>query len=457
MLSRELGFGASWKMLTQERGWLKPLCVLALVGWIPILGQIAVLGYALEWARFTAWGIDTAPRQRGIDIGRILATGGRAFLVLLLMGIVARVVLAVLGFGDMAVLGSFLVMGLGTALDSIVEGVSMFSAWGVLMGAVLLLLGTFLTAAMMRATLYDSFGAGWRVDRLFQMIGRDPIGFLKTWLVSFIGGVICAVYAGVMALVGGVAALGGIAAIVSGGHGVHLGYSEYGLQRLLAWGAGPFMLLVLIVIAAVFVYGVISIAMQLVAVNAMGQWFCRFEVGRWGLSGDPLPDGVPVRPESDGAWSPNGGAPTRPAGDAAASGSAATGAADAASYWDNDDPVVPASPHEPASPVVPASASVPERPAAPAAPAVPQADASEGAAGPAAPDGHADVPAADATAPAAPIPGSDSAAVTTPIDPAPDAGAPVRDAEEGDTGDGAPCGDDGKPRGPIPLGPISEE
>ena len=193
---------------------------------------------------------------------------------------------------------------------------------------------------MMRTTLYDSFGAGWRVDRLFQMIGRDPLGFLKAWFVSFIGGAVCVAYTVLMAMVGSVIALGGIAAVVSTGYAYHYGHAEYALQQLLAWGAGPFMLLVLLVIAAIFVYGVISVAMQLVAVNAMGQWFCRFEVNRWGVSAAPLPDGVPVRPDGGNTWSPNGGAPTRPAGGA---GSGA-GATDAGSYWDNDDPVPPVAP-----------------------------------------------------------------------------------------------------------------
>ena len=76
---------------------------------------------------------------------------------------------------------------------------------------------------MMRTTLYDSFGAGWRVDRLFQMIGRDPLGFLKAWFVSFIGGAVCVAYTVLMAMVGSVIALGGIAAVVSTGYAYHYG------------------------------------------------------------------------------------------------------------------------------------------------------------------------------------------------------------------------------------------
>ncbi len=42
-----------------------------------------------------------------------------------------------------------------------------------------------------------------------------------------------------------------------------------------------------------FVGNVISTAMNLVSVNAMGQWFARFDVNRWVVSSAPLPDDVP--------------------------------------------------------------------------------------------------------------------------------------------------------------------
>ena len=44
MYAQQLGFVSSWKMLTRDKGWIKPLLILTLVGWIPILGQIAILG-----------------------------------------------------------------------------------------------------------------------------------------------------------------------------------------------------------------------------------------------------------------------------------------------------------------------------------------------------------------------------------------------------------------------------
>ena len=340
MLSRELGFSTSWRMLTHERGWIIPLCLLALVGWIPILGQIAVFGYAYEWARFTAWGIDTAPKRRNVDYGKVLATGGRAFLVFLLMGMIVRFALAVFGFSRIDRLMRFLPMGSGLSAAPIVDGITELSLWGVIALAVGLVLGTFLMAAMMRATLYDSFAAGWRVDRLFQMIARDPGGFLKTWLVSLAGGALSIVYTLATTALGGALAFGGFVSYARhGGIAFHLGHGGYPLEQLSSWGAGPIIFAVLLLIAAAFFYGVVCIAMQMVAINAMGQWFCRFEVARWGVSADPLPEGVPA---DRGGFSSRGGAGTAPVppgsaqGDDARAGAAPT---EGGSYWDDDSPV----------------------------------------------------------------------------------------------------------------------
>ena len=75
MQSRRLGFVASWNMLTGERGWYKPIVVLALLSWVPFLGTIALLGYAYEWARLAAWGVDCAPRRQGVDYLKLLKKG----------------------------------------------------------------------------------------------------------------------------------------------------------------------------------------------------------------------------------------------------------------------------------------------------------------------------------------------------------------------------------------------
>lgn len=293
MYAQQLGFASSWKMLTRDKGWIKPMLVLTLVGVIPILGQIAIFGYGLEWARLTAWGVDAAPKQRGVAYGKLLSTGGIAFLIMLSMSIVLGII-DVLLFGGWYPLLWF-PLGTGILSGSLSEAfVGLAGGSSVLLGIVILvvnlLMGTFTTAAMMRATIYDSFGAGWRVDRLFQMIGRDPGGFLHVYVVSLIGGVIGTAYSALVTLLGGAFLFGGAMSFVIG---AGTRGSNYINHLIFDMGPGILVIGVICVIAVIFIGAVIGTVTQLISINAAGQWFCRFEVGRWGVSSAPLPDGVP--------------------------------------------------------------------------------------------------------------------------------------------------------------------
>ncbi|EEA89555.1 hypothetical protein COLSTE_02273 [Collinsella stercoris DSM 13279] len=308
MYAQNLGFMSSWHMLTRDKGWVKPVLVLTLVGWIPILGQIVLMGYGLEWARLTAWGVDAAPKQRGVDYGKVFSTGGRAFLVSLSLGFVIALVLQVVFPGSLYML--FTGLTAGNAV-SVATAMASGAAMSILTMVVSIAMGTFLQAATLRATLYDSFSAGWRLDRLFQMIGRDFGGFLKVLLVTLIGGAISGVYAFVVSLVLMLVVMGGVMSATAfvGLSGSYMNGWHFLLEQLLRIGAGPLLLFIVVVIALAFVGSAISTAMSLVSMNAMGQWFCRFDVHRWGVSADPLPSDVPHR---GGASDSGMGAPVNP-------------------------------------------------------------------------------------------------------------------------------------------------
>ena len=99
-----------------------------------------------------------------------------------------------------------------------------------------------------------------------------------------------------MFVLSGAVVAGGLLAFLMGSpHLIGHVSGEYLISRALSMGIGPIALIVVLAVVVLFIYGIISVAMQLVAMNAAGQWFCRFEVGRWGVSADPLPDGVPVK------------------------------------------------------------------------------------------------------------------------------------------------------------------
>ena len=88
METKSFGLLASWRTLTSSQGWWKPIALLTLVSWIPIAGQIAVMGCALEWGRFAAWGSNEPPRWESINYSKLLKTGARAFIIQVLMAIV---------------------------------------------------------------------------------------------------------------------------------------------------------------------------------------------------------------------------------------------------------------------------------------------------------------------------------------------------------------------------------
>lgn len=289
MYAQQLGFMTSWKMLTRDKGWIKPVMVLALVGWVPILGQIALLGYGLEWARLTAWGVDAAPKQRGVDYGKVLATGGIAFLISLTMGLALAAVNLMLtgGWYSAALFPAAVSLFTGSLIDVARES-SAFTA--LVMLVIDSLMGTFTAAAMMRATLYDGFSAGWRLDRLFQMIGRDVKGFGRLYLISLAGNLINAAYSLLAAALGSVAVFGGVMGLAMG---VRANGSEMVGRMLMSVGPGVVVVGVVAFLAIAFAGAIISASVQLVFLNATGQWFCRFEVSRWGVSSAPLPEGVP--------------------------------------------------------------------------------------------------------------------------------------------------------------------
>lgn len=384
MNAQNLGFMSSWHMLTRDKGWVKPVLVLTLVGWIPILGQIVLMGYGLEWARLTAWGVDAAPKQRGVDYGKVLSTGGRAFLVSLSLGFVIALVLQVVFPGSLYML--FTGLTAGNAV-SVATAMASGAAMSILTMVASIAMGTFLQAATLRATLYDSFSAGWRLNRLFQMIGRDFGGFLKVLLVTLIGGAISGVYAFVVSLVLMLVVMGGVMSATAfvGLSGSYMNGWHFLLEQLLRIGAGPLLLFIVVVIALAFVGSAISTAMSLLSMNAMGQWFCRFDVHRWGVSADPLPSDVPHR---GGASDSGMGAPVNPtASDASTaqpgsngndfaqsaswsqSGSQAATTTDSAACGSCAAPVQPAAPVEPVAPVESAQTADAEGPAeAPVAP-----------------------------------------------------------------------------------------
>ena len=265
---RDRYFARSWALLTRDRGWVKPVLMMTVALLVPAAGILGVLGYALEWARLTAWNVNAAPKQRGVAVGECIRSGWRAFLVTLVWGIVSGVVVGVLS--SLPLLGALFA-----------------GAWVVLsFGYVAVVM-----AATLRATIYQRFGAGMRIQTIWQMVRHDPAGLARVAGMLLAGAAVAWVAELIVCMVTMAAVMPQLLWIVR----LVSGTSLYMMSDLAA-GAMALDLIASLVsalgpalVVLVLVGGFIAVVVCLLAFTAVGLWFRQFDVASWGRDEDPLP------------------------------------------------------------------------------------------------------------------------------------------------------------------------
>lgn len=311
---RDRYFARSWALLTRDRGWIKPVLVMTVALLVPIVGWLGVLGYIYEWARLTAWGVNAAPKQKGVRVGECIKSGARVFVVLLAWGVVIGLV--------------------GSVLDIVpLIGPLLSFAWTIFS----LFLGMLVAAAALRATIYQKLGAGFRIDKLRQMASHDPSGLIRIAAIEVVAYILAGMVMSVVVLVLFASILPELIYMANSLSAYGYVMSESMQSRLVI----QFVLRVLgaigptLVILA-FVGSLFAVVVLMVCVTAVGLWMRQFNVAAWGRDEDPLP---PFVTDPRDASAPQGAAPTRPDDPAAAApfeGAAAPEASDA--------PATPAAP-----------------------------------------------------------------------------------------------------------------
>lgn len=282
-------FSRAWAMLTQEKGWWKPVALCALASLVPIVGPLAVFGYCLEWARRVAWGSTEAP-SRHVKVGQLIKSGWRGAVVFLGWNIVAAFVGGILG--NLPWVGELLSF-----------------AWGVFM----IFVGMLVMVAAVRATVYQNFKAGYRAPTLWQMGSHDPWGLLRVWLISLVAGVIVVVVAlflFVPAAIGSIGFFMDLGDYVSGGYGYYITEAEEARLALEVVGYlfQQFRPAILITAVLALVSGVF---VNLLSYCGVALWLRQFNVPTWGRDEDPLPEPVvPEAPAADVPVPPVAGMPT---------------------------------------------------------------------------------------------------------------------------------------------------
>ena len=280
----------SWDMLTRDKGWIKVILLLALASFVPFVGLIGLVGYGLEWARLTAWGIDSSPKQRGVRIGECLASGWRALVVTFVW---------------------MFVWMLAVGIVNSIADVLLPDALASLIGSLLVLAQLFyilvVYVAVLRAAIYTKISAGLNPSRVLEMVKRAPGDLFFFVLIPIVGGLIVSAIWIFFMLLGGVSVLPEIIKMARAATG---SFDDAMFIRHLTA-----MLRIVMPIAAIAGYlsSVVNAATSLLSYNAVGLWMRQFDVARWGGPSDPLPQAASlptstVPPTTPGA---GGGYPTQ--------------------------------------------------------------------------------------------------------------------------------------------------
>lgn len=260
----------SWRMLTRVPGWIKPVLLLSLAAFVPIFGPLALLGYTLEWARLTAWGIDSSPKQAGVDIWACIAVGWRAFLVSVCWALPYALVVGILrSLGGNGVVGdvlSFLITLVGVFVSIVIM------------------------VACLRATIYQQFTAGLGLGRIIEMVDADPKGILRIAGISLFASVIIMVVSGIIMTLGTMAATPVIIDVIG-----EVAYVDTPAEAGKAIGEIFAVLGPAFAITSV-VTSFIGTLFSLVITNAVGLWMLQFDVPAWGDKDAPLPERIPPAP-----------------------------------------------------------------------------------------------------------------------------------------------------------------
>ena len=397
---RDRYFARSWALLTLEKGWWKPVLIMALFGLIPVVGILALVGYALETARVTAWGINAGPKQKDLKFGTYIVTGFKAAVIALAFGLAYSIATGILSFIPV--------------INLILIPVFIVAAF---------VYPLFINVVQVRASVYGRISAGFAFKNIFEMIKHDMGGLFRIFGMGIVLGIVTSI---IMGIIGGSAAISmivniGTQALTIARTQNVTDQSQVGLIMLALLARG-FIQMGPIFLAIGYIGHVVGLIVMLLMQNAIALWMRQFNVAAWGQSNDPLPPFI--NDPRDGAAAvysaPAPVAPTAPA--ATAAPAVAPVAVPVAAPVATPAPAAPAAAPAPVAPEAPAAPAAPAAPVAapaPVVPATPVAAPAEPVAAPAAPA----APVAPA-APAAPVAPAAPAAPAAPVAPAAPA-APV--------------------------------
>ncbi|MBR0406062.1 MAG: DUF4013 domain-containing protein [Eggerthellaceae bacterium] len=285
-------FQTSWNDIKNSHGWFGKLCLLALVGLIPIFGQIVILGYLYGWAREIAWGVhEPLPSQIfGNEDGKLYRRG---WFILLLTFVFSLVPAIIMGVGSsmqqVGLYASIANDATASANASIAIGSILY-----LVGIVAVLLVSILAwIGSMRVTIYDRLSAGFQLGKIWKMFRHDTGGIMRVFgmnlLVGLILGILLSIIITILIML---VVFAGAAGLMSAGYTPEsLEYmSDAEATRILVQFVSSAGFVGIICMAvSLFLSNVASVFVEMLVARALGYWTWQFDVPQWRGKDDPMP------------------------------------------------------------------------------------------------------------------------------------------------------------------------
>ena len=290
--------GKAWGSLATTKNLFGKLLLLALLQFIPIVGQIALLGCALGWAREAAWKMDTPLPDHVLGRGEtgFWARGAKAFLAIILFQIILSAVVALL---------NYIPLGLASWVD--LEGdplIVTMVVCVVLSILAMIFLSLAFTAGLVRLAIYNRFGAAFQFGVCLQMVFRHFGGLLKILIAFFLLSLVASIpviVCVIVAVPGFFAAFGPVVTLNLAFGPSFLSVDPEIVSLLSGDSALGCSLVTVALVVALLLFQAISVMLELLEWRAIGNWVATFDVARWGGRFDKLPSQKSVAVPADGA------------------------------------------------------------------------------------------------------------------------------------------------------------
>lgn len=285
-------FQTAWNDIKNSQGWFGKLCLLALIGLIPIFGQIVILGYLYGWAREISWGVhEPLPASIfGNEDGKLYRRGWFILLVTFVFSLIPGIIM---GIGSsMQQIGIYTALSDGTSASATAS--SVIGSIVYLIGIAAIILASILAwIGSMRVSIYDRLSTGFQLGKIWKMFRHDTGGIMRIFgmnlLVSFILGIFLSILFTILFMM---VIFAGTAGLASAGYTPEsLQYvsdaeaTQIAMQFLTSAGFVGIICLTL----AMFVGNVVTVYVEMLVARALGYWTWQFDVPQWRGKDDPMP------------------------------------------------------------------------------------------------------------------------------------------------------------------------